>query len=87
LELCEKYEAGFLIRCDSTWVLLNKHQTYNWIDTKVIIEELEGLKTREEQIRLLKELAKLAELPDFDDGPLSLKSEYRKFYPKLEEVA
>jgi len=53
----------------------------------MIIEELEGLKTREEQVRLLKELAKLAELPDFDDGPLSLKSEYRKFYPKLEEVA
>ena len=87
MELCEKYEAGFLIRFDSTWVLLNKHQTYNRIDTKVIIEELEGLKTREEQVRLLKELAKLAELPDFDDGPLSLKSEYRKFYPKLEEVA
>jgi hypothetical protein len=51
LELCEKYEAGFLIRLDSTWVLLNKHQTYNWIDTKIIIEELEGLKTREEQSR------------------------------------
>ena len=87
MELCEKYEAGFLILLDSTWVLLNKHQTYNWIDTTIIIEELEGLKTREEQVRLLKELAKLAELPDFDDGPLSLKSEYRKFYPKLEEVA
>ena len=87
MELCEKYEAGFLIRFDSTWVLLNKHQAFNWIDTKVIIEELEGLKTREEQVRLLKELAKLAELPDFGDVPLSLKSEYRKFYPKLEEVA
>jgi len=51
LELCEKHEAGFLIRLDSTWILRNKHQTYNWIDTKVIIGELEGLKTREEQSR------------------------------------